>query len=83
VIEKTVENLRTDYTVSQLQSMNLKYVDSASGAPKMNVTVKGSIPPTSIATNFPPNMLAQLDVTVGRVNSRDTLAIRTIVWTGN
>ena len=80
VIEKTIEGLRSDYTMTTLQGLSKSWVDSSQGSAKIAVAVRGSIPPTSVATGFPPEMLAQVRVSVMRVGDKDTLSVTTILW---
>ncbi|HOX51283.1 MAG TPA: type II secretion system protein, partial [Fibrobacteria bacterium] len=60
VLEKTVETLRTDYSVTELQGMSRSWIDSSQGGAKFEVSVAGSVAPSTIATGFPPTMLAQV-----------------------
>jgi prepilin-type N-terminal cleavage/methylation domain-containing protein len=80
VIEKTIENLRVDKTLAQMQILNTQSVDSSQGGKKVRVTVRGDLPPASIATNFPREALAQLTVSACRVGETDSLEVTTFVW---
>lgn len=80
VLEKTVETLRTDYTVTELQGMSKTWVDSSQGGAKFNVAVVGSVASSTIATGFPPTMLAQVVVTVKKPGDTDSLSVTTVLW---
>lgn len=80
VMEKTVEGLRSGYTMTQLQSLSSSWIDSSQGGRKYGVTVKGSVAPDSVATTFPANMLAQISISVKMVGDTDSLAASTILW---
>lgn len=80
VIEKTIESLRSDYSMTQLQSLSKSWIDSSQGGTKVAVTVRGSMAPSSVATGFPPQLLAQVQVSACRVSMPDTLSISTILW---
>lgn len=80
VIEKTIESLRSDYSMTQLQSLSKSWIDSSQGGTKVAVTVRGSMAPSSVATGFPPQLLAQVQVRACRVSMPDTLSISTILW---
>lgn len=80
VVEKTVEGLRVGYSTTQLQSLNLSWTDSSQGGQAYSVRVVGSLPPASVATNFPANMLAQVVVVVRKVGDRDSLEVSNVMW---
>lgn len=80
VLEKTVETLRSDYTVTQLQGMNRSWVDSSQGGSKFNVNVVGTVAPTSVTNGFPSTMLAQVVVTVKKPGDTDSLTVTTLLW---
>lgn len=80
VLEKTVEGLRSDSSMTTLQSMNASWIDSSQGGAKIQVTVVGSLPPSTVATTFPANMLAQLQITVKKLTESDSLCVTTVLW---
>lgn len=80
VIEKTIESLRSDYSMTVLQSFSNSWIDSSQGGTKIAVSVQGSVAPSSVATGFPPDMLAQVQVKAKRVGDTDSLAVSTILW---
>ncbi len=80
VIEKTIEGLRSDYSMTQLQALSKSWIDSSQGGAKVAVTVKGSPAPSSVATGFPVDMLAQVQVWASRVSGKDTLTVSAILW---
>jgi prepilin-type N-terminal cleavage/methylation domain-containing protein len=81
VIEKTMESLRSDYSMTQLQTLTLTRIDSSQGGAKITVTARGSVPSTSyVGTDFPADMLAQVVVSASRVGDRDTLTISALLW---
>lgn len=80
VIEKTMENLRSDYSMTQLQSLYLSLTDSSQGGAKIKVTARGSVPSSAIATGFPADMLAQVVVSAAKVGEKDTLTISALLW---
>lgn len=80
VIEKTVEGLRSGYTMTQLQALSASWTDSSQGGTKYNVKVQGSVAPDSIAIGFPADMLAQMVVTVRKVGDTDSLKAATVLW---
>lgn len=80
VLEKTVEGLRTDYSMTALQALSTSWVDSSQGSAKFAVTVRGSVAPPEIATTFPATMLAQVFVSVKKVGDTDSLAVTTVLW---
>ena len=80
VLEKTVESLRSDYTMTQLQALSTSWVDSSQGGAKYRVDVQGSVAPDSVATSFPQNMLAQMQVCVKKLGDSDSLVVTTLLW---
>jgi prepilin-type N-terminal cleavage/methylation domain-containing protein len=84
VMEKVVEDLRSDYNMTQLQNLSTSWVDSSQGGSRYSVKVQGSVAPDSIANAssppFPANMLAQIVVTVKKVGDTDSLKAATILW---
>ncbi|MBK8801912.1 MAG: prepilin-type N-terminal cleavage/methylation domain-containing protein [Fibrobacteres bacterium] len=80
VLEKTVETLRTDYSVTELQGLSKTWVDSSQGGARFYVAVVGSVASPSIATGFPPTMLAQVVVTVKKPGDTDSLTVTTVLW---
>lgn len=80
VIEKTMESLRSDYSMTQLQALNLGLVDSSQGGAKIKVTARGTVPSSSVATGFPADMLAQVVVSACKVGEKDTLSISALLW---
>jgi prepilin-type N-terminal cleavage/methylation domain-containing protein len=80
VIEKTMESLRTDYSMTVLQSMNKSWIDSSQGTARIAVNVTGGQPSAAATTGFPAEMLAQMIVRASRVGETDTLSVTTILW---
>jgi prepilin-type N-terminal cleavage/methylation domain-containing protein len=80
VIEKTMESLRSDYSMTQLQSLALSLTDSSQGGAKIKVAARGSVPSSSLATGFPADMLAQVVVSAYKVGEKDTLTISALLW---
>jgi len=80
VVEKTMESLRSDYTMTQLQSLSGGWVDSSQGGIRYRVDVNGSVAADSVATSFPQNMLAQMHVCVRKVGDSDSLVVTTLLW---
>lgn len=80
VLEKTVETLRSDYTVTELQGMSKSWTDSSQGGSRYTVEVVGSVAPASISNGFPPTMLAQVVVTVKKPGDTDSLTVTTVLW---
>jgi type II secretory pathway pseudopilin PulG len=84
VMEKTVEGLRSGYTLTQLQSLSTSWTDSSQGGTKYQVSVQGALAPDSVANAstppFPTNMLAQMSVTVKKVGDTDSLKAATLLW---
>lgn len=80
VIEKTLENLRVGYTVTQLQAMDSSAIDTSQGKLRIKVTVRGSKPPSSVAVGFSPDRLAQVTVTAKRETFRDSISVTTYLW---
>jgi prepilin-type N-terminal cleavage/methylation domain-containing protein len=79
-IEKTMESLRSDYSMTQLQNLSLTRIDSSQGSAKITVTARGSVPSSSIATGFPADMLVQVVVSASKVGEKDTLTISALLW---
>lgn len=79
VIEKTIERLRTGYTLAQIQNFKGDWIDSSSRI-KIHVTAIGGIPPAIVCVGFDPNKLAQISVTAKRENFNDSLSITTYLW---
>lgn len=80
VLEKTVESLRSDYTMTQLQAISTSWVDSSQGTARYQVSVQGAVAPDSVATSFPQNMLAQVQVGVKKLGDTDSLQVTTLLW---
>lgn len=80
VIEKTMESLRSDYSMTQLQALSLSLTDSSQGGAKIKVTVRGSVPSAAVATDRLANMLAQVVVSAYKVGEKDTLTISALLW---
>lgn len=80
VIEKTLENLRVGYTVTQLQAMNSTSLDTTQGKLRIRVNVRGGKPPASVAVGFPPDRLAQITVTAKRESFHDSISVTTYLW---
>lgn len=80
VLEKTIETLRSDYTVTQLQGLTSSWVDSSQGGTRYYVTVKGSVAPASITNGFPATLLAQVEVCVKKPGDTDSLSVTTVLW---
>jgi prepilin-type N-terminal cleavage/methylation domain-containing protein len=81
VIEKTMEGLRSDYSMTQLQALSLDRTDSSQGGKKIHVTARGTVPSTSVVgTDFPADMLAQVVVSAWRSGEKDTLTVSTLLW---
>ena len=82
VIEKTMESLRSDYSMTQLQALSLSLTDSSQGGARIKVTARGSVPSGSVATDFhfPADMLAQVVVSANKVGDPDTLTISALLW---
>jgi prepilin-type N-terminal cleavage/methylation domain-containing protein len=80
VLEKTVESLRSDYTMTQLQALSATWVDSSQGTARYRVSVQGAVAPDSVATSFPQNMLAQVQVGVKKLGDTDSLQVTTLLW---
>lgn len=80
VIEKTLENLRVGYTVTQLQTLNTSTMDTTQGKLRIRVNVRGSKPPSSVAVGFPPDRLAQVTVTAKRESFNDSITVTTYLW---
>jgi len=80
VIEKTMESLRSDYSMTQLQALSLSLTDSSQGGARIKVTARGSVPSTAVATGFPADMLAQVVVSANKVGDPDTLTISALLW---
>jgi prepilin-type N-terminal cleavage/methylation domain-containing protein len=80
-IEKTMESLRSDYSMTQLQALSLTRIDSSQGSAKITVTARGSVPSTAyVGTDFPADMLAQVVVSASKVGEKDTLTISALLW---
>lgn len=80
VVEKTIEGLRVDYSMTQLQSISKSWTDSSQGGQKYSVKVTGSLPSTTIANGFPQNMLAQVEVVVKKVGDADSMVVDNVMW---
>lgn len=80
VIEKTLENLRVGYTVTQLQTLNTSTMDTTQGKLRIRVNVRGSKPPSSVAVGFSPDRLAQVTVTAKRESFNDSITVTTYLW---
>lgn len=80
VVEKTMESLRSDYSMPLLQSMNKSWIDSSQGSSRIAVSVRGSVPSSGMTSGFPPEMLAQMVVRAWKVGEKDTLAITAVLW---
>jgi prepilin-type N-terminal cleavage/methylation domain-containing protein len=80
VLEKTVESLRSDYTMTRLQGLSTTWVDSSQGTARYQVSVQGAVAPDSVATTFPQNMLAQVQVGVKKLGDADSLQVTTLLW---
>lgn len=80
VLEKTIEALRSDYTMTQLQALNATWNDSSQAGKVYQVSVRGSVCPPTLASGFPSTMLAQVAVSVRRPGEQDSLSITTVLW---
>lgn len=80
VIEKTLENLRVGYTVTQLQALNTSTIDTTQGKLRIRVNVQGTKPPSSVAVGFSPDRLAQVTVTAKRESFHDSISVTTYLW---
>jgi len=80
VLEKTIENLRVGFTVTQLQSLDSSTVDSSQGKVKVNVHIVGAVPSSSVATGFTASRLAQITVTAKRLSYNDSITVTTYLW---
>jgi len=84
VMEKTVEGLRSGYTMTQLQGLSSAWTDSSQGGARYLVSVKGAVAPDSVANGtlpaFPTNMLAQMVVVVKKPGDTDSLTAATLLW---
>lgn len=80
VIEKTIENLRVGHTVAQLQAIDSSFVDTTQGTLRVQCRVKGGVPPSSVAMDFPPSRLAQITVTAKRTTFDDSIVVSTYLW---
>lgn len=80
-MEKAIERLRGDHTVTQLQSMDSSWIDSSQGV-GVAMRCVGGVAPSSIATTFPAELLAQLRLTARRAidTASAPLEIVTLVW---
>lgn len=77
-LEKTIENLRTDYTLPQLRSMDSTWVDSK-GQYAVSIKVKGSTPTTSDCPGYPVTRLAKLALTARRTTIADSITVTTFI----
>jgi len=80
VVEKTMESLRSDYSMTLLQSMNRTWIDSSQGGARVAVSVRGGVPSAGMTTGFPSDMLAQMIVKANRVGEADTLTVTAVLW---
>lgn len=78
VLEKTIENLRTDYTLPQLRSMNSSWVDSK-GQYAIAIEVKGSTPTAEDCPGYPVTRLAKIELVARRTTIADSIAVTTFV----
>ncbi len=79
-IEKVMESLRSDYSMTTLQSISFSRVDSSQGGAKINLKVQGNPAPAAVATASIAAMLAQVTVSAWKTGTKDTLTITSILW---
>ncbi|MEN9307337.1 MAG: hypothetical protein RL173_1269 [Fibrobacterota bacterium] len=79
VIEKTIESVRTGYSLHQLQNVDSSWIDST-GRFKVSVSMKGGTPPASVCNGFSPEQLAQVSLVARRDGFDDSLSITTYLW---
>lgn len=79
VVERTLENLRVDSTVTALQGMNLTWIDSSMG-PKIQLQAVGSVASGSVAPDFPADMVAQISIKAIRIGWTDTTSVTAVIW---
>jgi len=79
VIEKTIESMRTGHSLYELQHIERSWIDST-GRFKVDVSIKGGTPPSSVCNGFSPDQLAQLTVVARRQGFHDSLSVTTYVW---
>lgn len=79
LVERTIESLRNDSTLTSLQQMDRTWIDSSFGTPiRMHVT--GSPATETVAPDFPRDMVALVTVTATPSNGSDSLVVSTVLW---
>jgi prepilin-type N-terminal cleavage/methylation domain-containing protein len=79
VVERTIERLRIDSTVTALQNMNLSWIDSSMGQ-KVQLIAVGSVASNNVAPDFPADMVAQVSIKAIRIGMTDTTAVTAVIW---
>jgi len=77
-IEKTIENLRVDYTLPRLRAMDSTWVDQK-GQFAISISVKGYTPTTTDCPGYPVTRLAKMVLTARRASMNDSIVATTFL----
>lgn len=77
-LEKTIEHLRTDYTLPELRNMNSSWVDGKGQYP-IAIKVKGSTPTAADCPGYPVARLAKVELVARRTTIADSIAVTTFI----
>jgi prepilin-type N-terminal cleavage/methylation domain-containing protein len=78
VIEKTIENLRVDYSLTRLRNLDSSWVD-ARGQFAISISVKGSTPTAEDCPGYPVTRLAKISLVARRTSTKDSIAATTFL----
>lgn len=78
VIEKTIENLRVDYSLARLRAMDTTWTDQK-GQFAISISVKGSTPTAADCPGYPVTRLAKMVLTARRASTKDSLVATTFL----
>lgn len=79
-IEKAVENLRVGHSINRLQTIDSSWTDTTQGTLRIQVHVKGAVPPPDVVGGMAALQVARIDVVARRTSWPDSLMISTYVW---
>lgn len=78
VIEKTIENLRVDYSLARLRNLESTWVDTK-GQFAISISVKGSTPSAADCPGYPVARLAKISLTARRSTTKDSIVATTFL----
>jgi prepilin-type N-terminal cleavage/methylation domain-containing protein len=77
-IEKTIENLRVDYTLPRLRALDTTWVDRK-GQFAISISAKGYTPTTTDCPGYPVTHLAKIALTARRTSTKDSITATTFL----